>query len=114
MEFRMSPWAYDLGVRGAYCCVHGLALGTEYPALRTHYDRVIAQVRERHAGSDPALDPVLSGFHALHAAVEADRRKVMSSPENLIRMIQKRGDLARINPLVDLYNLVSLETRMAL
>jgi len=114
MEFRFSDWAHGLGIRGAYCCVRGLSL-TSYPErLASHYDSVITKSRERFSTSDPAENEVLQGFRALHKAVGADGRKVVSSPENLIRILQKHGSLARINPLVDFYNLVSLETQMAL
>jgi len=114
MEFRFSEWAHGLGIRGAYCCIRGLSLRSYPERLASHYDSVIGRSKERFAASDPAENEVLRGFRLLHKAVGADTRKVLSSPENLIRLLQRHGSLARINPLVDFYNLVSLETQMAL
>jgi DNA/RNA-binding domain of Phe-tRNA-synthetase-like protein len=61
-----------------------------------------------------AADPVLAGFRALHQAFEVPTRKLFSAPETLIRYVEKRGDIPRIGPLVDLYNAVSLKTGLAL
>jgi DNA/RNA-binding domain of Phe-tRNA-synthetase-like protein len=113
-EFHISEWAYEIGIRGAYVCVDGggpIYARTE--ALAAHFERTIRSAGERFAGRDAANDDVLRGFRLLHKAVGADR-KMISSPENLIRLVQKRGTLPSIHPLVDLYNLVSLETQVAL
>ena len=114
VEFRISDWAYRLGIRGAYACVHGMAPETvRTEALAAHFDRTIRSTVERFADADLAQNDVLRGFRQLHAAVHADR-KLISSPENLIRLARKRAALPRIHPLVDIYNLVSLETQLAL
>jgi DNA/RNA-binding domain of Phe-tRNA-synthetase-like protein len=114
VEFRISDWAYRLGIRGAYACVHGMVPETvRTVALAAHFDRTIRATIERFADVDLAQDDVLRGFRQLHALVHADR-KIIASPENLIRLVQKRGQLPRIHPLVDIYNLVSLETQLAL
>jgi DNA/RNA-binding domain of Phe-tRNA-synthetase-like protein len=112
--FHISEWAYEIGIRGAYVCVDGggpICCRTE--ALASHFQRAIRSAGERFAGRDAANDDVLRGFRLLHKAVGADR-KMISSPENLIKIVQKRGTLPSIHPLVDLYNLVSLETQVAL
>ena len=38
----------------------------------------------------------------------------LSAAETLIRYVEKRGDIPRIGPLVDVYNAVSLETKLSL
>jgi DNA/RNA-binding domain of Phe-tRNA-synthetase-like protein len=56
----------------------------------------------------------IKGFRDLHAWVGDEARGLMSAPEALLRLLLKSGKLTRISPLVDLYNLVSAETRVAL
>ncbi len=114
IEFRISDWAYGLGIRGAYACVDGLQQASvRTDALAARFVDAVQRARERYADVNPAEHDVLRGFRELHATVRADR-KMISSPENLIRLVQKRGSLPRIHPLVDVYNLVSLETQFAL
>jgi DNA/RNA-binding domain of Phe-tRNA-synthetase-like protein len=113
-EFHISEWAYEIGIRGAYVRVDGGGpICARTGALAARFERAIRSASERFASRDAANNDVLRGFRLLHRAVGADR-KMISSPENLIRIVQKRGTLPSIHPLVDLYNLVSLETQVAL
>ena len=88
IEFQISDWAYDLGIRGAYACVEGLQPGAfRSDALALHFDKTVQEARERLADVNPAEHDVLRGFRELHVAVRADR-KMISSSENLIRMLR--------------------------
>lgn len=61
-----------------------------------------------------AADPILQGFRALHTVVGKSNRKFMASPENLLHILLRTGSLPSINLLVDIYNLVSVQTHLAL
>src|SRR5262249_15690006 len=59
-------------------------------------------------------DEILSGFRTLHEKVGKTGKRWTSSPENLNRMLLNATQLQRINKIVDIYNLVSLQTGLAL
>ena len=59
-------------------------------------------------------DPILQGFRQLHEAVGRSNKKYVSSSENLLKVLLQTGQLPRINLLVDIYNLVSVKTRLSL
>lgn len=59
-------------------------------------------------------DPILLGFRQLHKAVGRSNKKHIASPENLLRVLLQTGQLSHINLLVDIYNLVSITTRLSL
>ncbi len=59
-------------------------------------------------------DPVLSGFRALHDAIGRSNRKNVASPERLLTLVLQTGGLPQVNLLVDIYNLVSVKTRLSL
>jgi DNA/RNA-binding domain of Phe-tRNA-synthetase-like protein len=59
-------------------------------------------------------DPVLAGFRRLHDAVGRSNKKNVASPENLLATVMANGRLPTVNVVVDIYNLVSLRTRLAL
>ena len=42
------------------------------------------------------------------------RRKNIPASENLIKLLQKHGSLTYINKVVDIYNLISLDSKLAL
>lgn len=59
-------------------------------------------------------EPILAGFRELHKKVGRSNRKFVSSPEALIARFLRTGQVSSINLLVDIYNLISLKTRLAL
>ncbi|MGN1277103.1 MAG: B3/4 domain-containing protein [Floccifex sp.] len=59
-------------------------------------------------------DKILEGYHLLHDHIHVKRRKNVPASENLIRLLIKRKDIGSINQIVDIYNLISLETKIAL
>ena len=63
---------------------------------------------------DYKSDSILSGFQDLHIKVGKNPKKYLASPEVLLRLFLERDRFPRINLLVDLYNLISLRTRLAL
>src|SRR5262245_35732464 len=59
-------------------------------------------------------DPILQGFRQLHEAVRRSNRRYVSSAENLLKVLLQTGQLPHVNLLVDIYNLVSVKTRLSL
>lgn len=54
------------------------------------------------------------GFNELHRQYGEKSKKIKSAPETLIKLMKKRGTMARISPLVDIYNLISIKYALAL
>lgn len=65
-------------------------------------------------GYDLRTDPILMGYRDLHAAVGRSNRDHVASSENLQRLVKMNGTIPRANLLVDLHNLVSLRSRLAI
>ncbi len=59
-------------------------------------------------------DKILQGFRDLHTEFGISNRKNNSASENLLEFIIKRGTIPSINLLVDIYNLVSAQSKLAL
>jgi pyrophosphatase PpaX len=59
-------------------------------------------------------DPILKSFKQIHEAIHHSNRETVAASENLLNFLLKTGKTPHINLLVDIYNLVSLETRLAL
>jgi DNA/RNA-binding domain of Phe-tRNA-synthetase-like protein len=112
--FAIADEVRTLGVRGAFCVIAGQDNRTDPPGLAAYRESLAVRLRaELHAGFICA-DPVLAGFRALHDAVGRSNRRFVASAEALAALFLRKGIVPAINPLVDLYNGVSLETRLSL
>lgn len=113
-HFRVDPEVLRLGVRvrGAFAC--GLDNRTYHPELKEWLQQ---KGREALALANPesmAGDSVLEGFRKLHANIGKIGKRWLSSPENMLNNMLRTGRVPSINPVVDIYNAISLETRLAL
>lgn len=57
---------------------------------------------------------IIQGFYDLHKAVDVPKRKNIPASENLLKILIKRGVFTRINPVVDIYNIISMQSKLAL
>lgn len=113
-RFTFAQEALDLGITGAYFILTGMEnrpASDEFEPLKS---RVVEEILAHLTPERIEEDPVLKGFRILHDRVQRSNKKNVASPENLLRMLLQTGRLPHINLLVDLYNLVSLQTRLAL
>jgi DNA/RNA-binding domain of Phe-tRNA-synthetase-like protein len=114
-DFHFDESLRKRGVTGAYSLLLGADQGRTPPEeISSFVDGVVAGVRQRAVRDLIASDPVYAGFRELHKSFEVPTRKLFSASETLIRYVEKRGDIPRIGPLVDVYNAVSLETKLSL
>ena len=114
MEFFVEQAVLDAGVKILFPVVEGMdntRRSAEWDAYRAEK---LEELYRRYAGLDVHADPILEGFHLLHDAVGVKRRKNIPASENLIRLLLKHHDMFYINQAVDIYNLISMDSRLAL
>jgi|APFre7841882724_1041349.scaffolds.fasta_scaffold03135_2 DNA/RNA-binding domain of Phe-tRNA-synthetase-like protein len=112
--FHVADEVRALGVRGAFCVLTGLDNHRDPPGLAPYRAALAARLGGELHGDFLATDPVLAGFRALHDAIGRSNRRFVASAEALAALFLRKGIVPAINPLVDLYNGVSLETRLSL
>ncbi len=115
MIFQFDPKVRALGIDGFFSCIRGIDIPG---ANRAAVEKFVGEIEQNNLyKTDKAYisaDPVLGGFRDLHTAVGVSNRKFISSPESLLGILGRHGRLPRINPLVDVYNAVSVATNLAL
>lgn len=74
----------------------------------------ISKLLNKYKDYDIKSDNVILGFYELHQAVGVPRRKNLPASENLIKLLTKRENLISINKAVDIYNIISIESRLCL
>lgn len=86
-------------------------ISEEYEAWRKEK---VASLIEKYKDYDIKADPIIEGFYELHQEVGVPRRKNLPASENLIRLLTKREELISINKAVDIYNILSIESKLCL
>lgn len=114
VQFDVAPEVLALGLKIRTFVIRGLrnrAADSEFTRLQND---VLAEILPALSPESIAADPVLAGFRQLHEAAKVSNRKNISAPENLLEFLAKFHKLPQVNLAVDIYNLVSVETHLAL
>ena len=114
MQFKIDDDVRCLGVRGAFAVLAGLDNRSYVPGLEAYRNALAVRLREELTPGCIASDPILQGFRDLHDKVHRSNRRFPASAEALVALFQRKGLIPTINPVVDIYNCVSLETRLSL
>jgi DNA/RNA-binding domain of Phe-tRNA-synthetase-like protein len=114
MSFNISKEVLDLGVNVAIVVIKGMKNVKENIDFNNYKDEVLNKVKVNLSEEIINNDETLKGFWTLHERIGKTSKKDMSSPENLLNMLLINGSIPSINLIVDIYNLVSAETKLAL
>ena len=114
MEFIVKKEVLDLGVKAIGAVITDLDNRTMDPAYPAWREEAVKELLERYEGYDYKADPVFEGFYRLHEKVNVPRRKNIPACENLVKLLIKKQELFAINKAVDIYNIISMRSRLAL
>ena len=101
-----------IGVKTVFGCVEGITNSGLPLAWEQERNTRLARLLERYASLAIHEDPILEGYHILHDRADVKRRKNIPSSENLIKSLLKHRDMPFINLVVDIYNIISMESRL--
>ena len=68
---------------------------------------------EFRAKRDEDGNPIIEGYNILHDNTGVKRRKNIPSTQNLIKILEKSGDIYYISRVVDIYNVLSLDNKLS-
>lgn len=114
IQFAVEKSVLDIGVKIVFLVIEGIDNTRISPEWMEKRKGIIANLLNDYKDIDYHADPVLEGFHILHDRAGVKRRKNIPASENLIRLLNKHGDVFFINQAVDIYNIISMESKLAL
>lgn len=114
MNFNVDENVLDLGMNVAIVVIRGMKNCKDNDEFNKYRDNVLKDIGNNLTEEEILNDEVLKGFWRLHERVGKTSKHDISSPENLMKMLLINGSLPSINLIVDIYNLVSVMTRLAL
>lgn len=114
MQLNLDPKVTDLGV-----VIDGVEISgvdnSHYPTeLSDYINEEVTKVLADLDADKIKSSPIIQGFFDLHKRIHLPKRNNRPSPETLLKLILKRGELFPINPVVDLYNVISIKSQLAL
>lgn len=111
MEYQIARDVAEIGVKAIFASIKGVDNTGRNPEWETERKARLNNLCKRYEGLDVHGDSVLEGYHILHDRAGIKRRKNIPSSENLIKMFLKHQDMPFINQVVDIYNVISMESR---
>ena len=114
IRFFVEQEVLDAGVKIVFAVMEGIDNRQIDPRWTEERQARIRVLTEKYRDLDVHEDAVLEGFNLLHDRTGVKRRKNIPASENLIRLLKKNGDVFFINTAVDIYNIISMETKLAL
>lgn len=112
MEYQIARDVAEIGVKVIFASIKGVDNTGRNPEWETERKARLNNLCKRYEGLDVHGDSVLEGYHILHDRAGVKRRKNIPSSENLIKMLLKHQDMPFINQVVDIYNVISMESRL--
>lgn len=114
MDFYVEQAVLDAGVKILFAAVYCMDNHGEDPEWTAYREKRLDELYSEYEALEVHDDPILEGFNILHDRAGVKRRKNIPASENLIKLLKKNHGMFYINQAVDIYNLISLESKLAL
>lgn len=114
MNFVVDNKVKELGVKIVALKIEGIDNNSKNSEFEVWRKKKIEELIKKYKNYDIKNDKVIEGFYFLHQLVGVPRRKNLPASENLIRLLIKREDLVHINKAVDIYNIISIDSKLCL
>ena len=113
MDFYVEQAVLDAGVKTKFAVMRGIDNHGRSEMWDRYRERQLKRFYEMYKDIDVHEDPIIEGFNILHDKTGVKRRKNIPSVQNLVKLLVKNQDLFYINKVVDIYNIMSLDTKLS-
>lgn len=113
MKFYVSKKLLNLGLKIRFAVINNVN-NVENDDISSLINKLNDDLSKKYEGFNIDEDLILSGFNKIHETAGISKRKNTPASENLIRLLLENGSYRNINPLVDIYNLLSIESKLCL
>ena len=113
MEFYVEKRVLDLGLKIKFVVIEGID-NHKTSSFLDKKDELLNKLINDYKDLNIDEDKILSGFHKIHENGEISKRKNTPASENLIRSLIERDTFYSINPIVDIYNIISIKSKLCL
>src|SRR5216683_1766966 len=104
----------ELGIPVRFALLEEVSINTTSPDIEKLLEDTVVSLQKQWTGRNIPSDPLISGFYELHRRVGVIDTTLTPAPEWLVRFILRHKRFPRVNMAVDLYNLISATSGLAL
>jgi DNA/RNA-binding domain of Phe-tRNA-synthetase-like protein len=112
-SFSIDPAVAALGIQVRGFLAHGLDNASPSPGFESLRHAELIALKASSSAQEIQASAILAGYRRLHEKIGKTGRRWVSAPENLKRALLDAPAFPSINKVVDIYNLVSLQTSLA-
>lgn len=113
MKFYVSKKVLDNGLKIKFVRINNVN-NKENGLVNQYIKNKSNELLKLYSGFNVDDDPIIKGFNKIHENATISKRKNIPAGENLIKNLIENNSYRSINPLVDIYNLLSIESKLCL
>jgi DNA/RNA-binding domain of Phe-tRNA-synthetase-like protein len=113
-NFYVAAEVTELGIKAAGVVISGMKNEVENADFNVYRQGLLEDIKQHYQADMVEKDPVVQGFRLLHNKIGRSNKKYVASPESLLGVLFKYEKFPSINLIVDIYNCISLQTRLSL
>ena len=114
ISFSITSDVTALGIKCAVFSISNLSNQLKHPKFEEYKTKIYNDLKSNYSKTFLSQDPTLLGFEISHKKIGSSNQKLIASPQSLISILLRKGSLPCINLLVDIYNCISIESRLSL
>lgn len=114
MNFVVDNDVKKLGIKIKAIIIFNIDNKSENKDYNLWRESKVKELVEKYKNYDIKSDEIIENFYKIHESVGVPRRKNLPASENLIKLLTKRESLVNINKVVDIYNIISIESKLCL
>ncbi len=113
MQFKVSRDVLDLNLKVICLVINDLDNKQESAEFIKFKPKAYEALKEKYVNFDIETDLILKGYHKLHRKIGVKRKKNTPISEKILKSFLK-GEIPITNKLTDLYNIVTLDSRLSI
>jgi len=114
LSFQLDPQVADLGVQVETFVMTGVSNRKDDPRFTEYRNECISKLLGTLTKESIRESSILAGFRQVHTSIGVSNKKNVAAPEALLGILLQLGRLPQTNLLVDIYNLVSVQSQLSL
>ncbi len=111
MNFFVEKKVLDLGLKIKFVVIENI---NNLKEINYFEKNNLNELIKKYENINLEEDEILKGYHKIHENGNISKRKNIPASENLIRLLIEKKTMYNINPIVDIYNYISIKTKICL
>ena len=112
MKFIVKREALDLGLKVVGIIIKNINNSQMNKDILIFKEKAYKELKEKYKNFNIETDLILRGFNEIHKKIDIKRRKNIPINEYIIKRFLKSEPLEEGNCLVELYNIITLDSRL--